>query len=123
MSLTEDARLDRLFDYTKFHIGIYITSAGALLAAYGSKDTPFFINNLGKHPCIMVLSILCMIVAGIAGGIIASSCTVAQNFNELWDGKIGPLGFPILTGRHWANVEHLAFWASAILISFAMIWK
>lgn len=31
----EDKRLERLYDYTKWHLGIYLSVAGALTAATG----------------------------------------------------------------------------------------
>ena len=36
----EDKRLDRLFEYTKFHIGIYLSAASGLVALIGLSAKP-----------------------------------------------------------------------------------
>ena len=56
-----------LFDYTKFHIGLYTTLAGALVAALGSSFAEDVISwALG-------LGILLIALAGLCGGVVASS--------------------------------------------------
>jgi hypothetical protein len=117
----EDARLNRLFDYTKFHIGLYTTAAGALLAAYASKDLEIFQKTLQLHPVLVEISILSMLAAGLAGGIVASSCTIFESFDRLWSSKVGPFGLKWLTGETWAKIEHTAFWISAGAITWAFI--
>ena len=40
--MSEDKRLDRLLDYTKFHIGVYLSAVGGMVsiaALAGNKDT------------------------------------------------------------------------------------
>jgi hypothetical protein len=65
----EFERLKLLFDYTKFHIGLYTTVAtifGGLIAA--SDTVPFTF-----YPQLLFASVICICIAGIAGGTIASS--------------------------------------------------
>lgn len=119
--MSGDERLERLYDYTKFHLGLYITASGALLALYGSKDSEWLGKALVGNSDLVVASILAMFVAGMAGGIIASTCTVVSSFDKLWYGRTGPLNMKLLRGSHWAAIEHAAFWTSAILIGLAFI--
>jgi len=44
----DDKRLDRLFKYTKFHIGIYLSAGGGLVALLGSADKIDFIKNYSE---------------------------------------------------------------------------
>lgn len=80
MSVEETQQLDQLkllFDYTKFHIGLYTTLTAAYIALmtsdYGKKfSTPNMYQVLG--------AVVMFLVAGFAGGIIASSCTHYASF-------------------------------------------
>ena len=121
----DNARLDRLFEYTKFHIGIYILAAGAMVTIAGSEQLRGFFDSLFKP--FLFGAIVLMFVAGLAGGVIASTCACAATFDEVWKTRIGPwlftkhLRFP---GHMWARIEHLAFWASAICFAVAMrFWQ
>jgi len=42
----EDKRLERLYDYTKFHIGIYLSAAAGVAALLRSKDAGWIISTL-----------------------------------------------------------------------------
>ena len=112
-------QLERLFDYTKFHIGLYTTLGAAYIAFmtsdYGKK---FFIPN----PRWVILAVVALLVAGFAGGIIASSCSHYTSFKTLMDNPLRPFKdtksklWP--TGRTWAGIEHGAFWFG---IGFAIL--
>lgn len=120
----DDKRLDRLLDYTKFHIGIYLSAAGGLVALLGVSAKPeeksFFANLVGC-PVALFIAFLLMAVAGLAGGLIASSCTECVTHDELWKGRQGPFDIPIFTGRVWARIEHAAFWLSALFFSYSIL--
>jgi hypothetical protein len=122
--MDEDHRLARLYDYTKFHIGVYLASAGAMVTIAGSRDGAEFFKNLIESQNLLYASIIAMVVAGISGGVIASSCTMAHSFDQLWHAKTGPsLLRPLMTGERWAQLEHAAFWVSAILFVCAVFFK
>jgi hypothetical protein len=107
-----------LFDYTKFHIGLYTTLAAAYIAlmtsAYGEK---FLIPNLN----LVLVAVAMFVLAGFAGGIIASSCTHYWSFDTLMTRRIFPFidgwGFRGIT---WTRIEHTAFWIGigAAIFSF-----
>jgi hypothetical protein len=117
---TEDKRLERLYDYTKFHIGIYLSFAGGLAALIGSlandKAAAFFVALVGS-PLLVGIALLLMMAAGACAGIVASSIAESRTFTEFSDAPQGPSWLrrgP--TGRTWVALEHGFFWGSLIFI-------
>lgn len=118
----DDKRLERLFDYTKFHIGIYLSAGGALVTSLGlAAQNESFVNRLVGSPLALVLSLLTMAVAGLAGGVIASSATQARTFDDLWRQPQGPYKSKWFSGQTWACIEHLAFWCSLALFAYSVL--
>jgi hypothetical protein len=112
---TEDKRLDRLLDYTKFHIGVYLSIGGGLIALIGSAskaDEKAFLGSLIGYHWALAVALVLMAVSGLAGGIVASCCTQFHTFEEVWNEKHGPHKFKVATGKTWAFIEHSTFWAS-----------
>lgn len=113
-------QIDRLYDYTKFHIGMYTALITAVIAIVGlGVDGPAHIN------CQMIpylkITLFCFALAGIAGGVIAS--TISVNSDALLEDKrIGPLGLGLLKATGWTAMEHWAFWLGVgnTLVGF---WK
>jgi hypothetical protein len=109
--------LELLYDYTKFHIGIYLTMASAFMTAValkqGGKD-----GDLLLPVCVpMALTAVVFIaIAGFAGGVIVSSITQSNERGSaaFLQSKIGPwhsektwLRYKALS---WTEFEHTAFW-------------
>lgn len=122
----KDPQLERLFDYTKFHIGIYLSAAGALLALVGVADKLTQLEAIVAWPPMLGLSLICMVMAGMAGGMVASSCTECTTYAELWEGHHKPfatLAWPALRGKTWASIEHRCFWASVLLLMGSIVFS
>jgi hypothetical protein len=112
--------LKTLFEYTVFHIGIYITMSAALVAAdvFWRKKT-----------IALPIAVFFLLIAGACGGSIASNVpnAAAQNASlqayladspTLFFGwKADFLSIGILT-----QVEHGAFWIAILTLLFAFIW-
>lgn len=111
----EDHRLELLMNYTIFHIGLYMTLVGAVIA---SEAHDLF------GPGAIVVSILCFLLAGACGGIIAvniaeydvNKSSISYFFQgcrlRAWFFKRG-WGIPYeLTAR----VEHGAFWIGVLVL-------
>lgn len=111
--VAEDSRLERLLDYTKFHIGIYLSAAGGILVLVGSEDRDI-LKKLEPH--FLLAALLFMLAAGAAGGVIASCTTQCRTFEELWDRPQGPHKARWLKGQTWALIEHSSFWVSVLLL-------
>ena len=117
----DDKRIDRLLDYTKFHVGIYLSIGGGIIALLGSRDQSDYVKALIGSPTWLVIGLVLIVIAGIAGGTIASSCTHIRCFDTFWTkDKTGPFSVPIMTGRWWAYWEHGAFWLGLGCIAYAI---
>ena len=118
--------LELLFDYTKFHIGVYLTLGSAFLTAVALKDG-------GENPKLLVpvslpmvlVALIFIAVAGLAGGIIASSITQTKAgcSAQFLDTRIGPWHFERflrMRALTWTEIEHTAFWLSLLfaILSF-----
>ncbi|WP_027584183.1 hypothetical protein [Bradyrhizobium sp. Ai1a-2] len=140
-------RLKLLFDYTKFHIGLYTTVAtifGALIAASAAGDKGTQGGSLGSaapstapfhfaHGWLGA-SVIFICIAGIAGGTIASSIPGYSGYTEFWNAEIGPFwDKPIgsfsfsferlrLRAETWTYIEHGAFWVAVILALLSIIF-
>ena len=120
----DDKRLDRLLEYTKFHIGIYLSIGGGLVALIGSasksSEQDFLGKFIGSHIALAV-ALLLMASAGLAGGIIASCCTQFKTFEQVWGGEHGPHKLKLFSGQTWAFIEHLSFWLSMAAFGWAVL--
>jgi hypothetical protein len=116
-----DERVDRLFEYTKFHIGIYLSTGGAFLALIGTAEKTDFLRALVGSPQMLLLALFLMIIAGMAGGVVASTTTTINDFEKVWNEPQGPFTFKVFPGRVWAGIEHGAFWLSVLLFSYSIL--
>jgi hypothetical protein len=122
LPVPEDKRLERLFDYTKFHMSIYLSATGGLVAIVGvAADQRAFLGRLIGWPLGLVLALIAMLIAGIAGGVVASSATLCTTFEDLWDKPQGPFSWRWFPGRVWAAVEHFSFWLSIVFVAAAVL--
>jgi hypothetical protein len=119
----EDPRLARLYDYTKFHIGIYIAAGTTMITILATKGDHGFLGALVKQPWVLLLAAGSMSLAGAAGGIIVSKCAVARSFSEVWRQNIGPWGYEWWPGWRWARLEHYMFWVSVVLSALALLTR
>ena len=115
-----DKGLELLFDYTKFHIGVYLT----LAAVYITLATSKIDGTLPKlNPTFVWPALFFIIVAGFAGGVIASSITQSRsaNVSEFLKEKTGPWSMKLCSGKWWTYIEHTFFWAGivSVVLSFA----
>ena len=102
-------RLKLLFDYTKFHIGLYAAVATVFSGAIVSKTGAFM-----AQPQLLLTSVVLICVAGFAGGVVASSLPHFASIEQFWDCKIGPFRSKCFRGETWTYIEHTAFWLAVI---------
>jgi hypothetical protein len=116
--------LELLHEYTKFHIGLYLTLASAFIAVASLKKGEEHLFNL--PPWLVWLAMAGFMLAGLAGGVIASSITQCYGVGDPKLGEIctssrvfleqrwGPWKVDLLTGRWWTWIEHTSFWTGLI---------
>ena len=120
----EDKQLERLYDYTKFHIGIYLSAAGGLaafisLAAKGKPETAFLRELVGM-PATLALSFALIVLAGIAGAIVATSTIESPSYTSFLTTKQGAYGVKPFAGKTWVTLEHAFFWLALVALAFAI---
>ena len=106
--------LELLFEYTKFHIGVYLTLTASYITVTTAKIGEKQLFKLRKH--LVWVAIACFLVAGLAGGTIISSitqceCSTSTAFLKL---EIGPLGMQLWKAIIWTRIEHITFWLGII---------
>lgn len=132
----EDKQLSRLYDYTKFHIGLYLTLATGILAALKYKTT--------KNTDIdFAFPLGLLLIAGMCGGIVASNIpnyltysselVEVNPFIEGGESNKFIRVIPFIEGKHrlflldltyskWIRLEHTAFWLAVIYLLVLVIW-
>jgi hypothetical protein len=114
-----DNRLERLFDYTKFHIGIYITLGAALISVTKLGEVKLSASEIW----FLRLGIAGLFVAGLGGGVIAANTVTYLNYTEFNSIKIGPLGLPLFHYSVWAGLEHCSFWFAITASAYGFVTK
>jgi hypothetical protein len=107
--------MNLLFEYTKFHIGIYLTLAAAFITLGTSK----FSGKLPKFkPGLVWAAVISIAIAGFAGGVVASSITQSPSTSvpEFLKQPTGPWSMTWWTGQTWTCIEHTAFWIGIIFV-------
>ncbi|HRF13927.1 MAG: hypothetical protein ABTS16_23275 [Candidatus Accumulibacter phosphatis] len=122
-ALTARAKsLEMLYDYTKFHIGVYLTLTASYITVASVKvvdhrGQPFEFLKTEHH--LVGLAVLCFLLAGFAGGVIVSSITqfAGGSSKDFLETQIGPWNAKAIhfSGTTWAYIEHTSFWAGLLL--------
>jgi hypothetical protein len=120
----EDKQLERLYDYTKFHIGIYLSAAGGLAAlisaaAAGSAERSYFASLVGS-PLALAASFGFMVAAGIAGAVVATSTIESASYKAFLIARHGAYGLNPFSGKAWVTIEHASFWLSLLCLAIGI---
>lgn len=120
---TGDIRLARLYDYTKFHIGIYLSAAAGVATLLGSRDAGWVIATLVGNQYLLYLAFASLMLAGMCGGIVATGITESLTYKDFWTGDHHPATFPKIEakGKKWVAREHGFFWASLLLLAASIL--
>lgn len=108
----EFEKLKLLFEYTKFHIGLYTgiaTIFTGLIAASNKGEIPFHFNCY-----LLSAGVFFIAVAGLAGGTLVSSMCHERSLKDFWERKIGPFRWNLMNAEYWTYVEHTSFWLAFI---------
>jgi hypothetical protein len=102
-------QVDKLYDYTKFHIGLYTALITAVTTVLGLTATEQPGVERRDIAPFLVVTLFFLVIAGMAGGVIGSTLSLDSEAVRN-DKKIGPLDKCWFTARTWAHLEHWAFW-------------
>ena len=114
MNELEKAKM--LFDYTKFHIGIYTTLGTILVSAFA-----VFGKNL-DHNWIwwpLWVGIALIGIAGLSGGVIATRLPECDTLDIFFKEPTGFWGMEFFKGKTWTRIEHTAFWFGILIITIS----
>ena len=103
-----DDQLQQLFDYTIFHIGLYTTLITVIIAVFAndSLNKIYYSNYLSYIKVVLLL----FLIAGAAGGLVASSIPFFKDFSTFSQAWIGPWGLEVIPSILCTHIEHTAFW-------------
>jgi hypothetical protein len=109
-----DEQLTALLEYTKFHIGVYITLSTGIIAAFANKDIS---RDYHQFVPWALGSLVCFILAGVFGGLVGSSIPDFTSIDDFKNAKLGPswskrMQVPAVKciGR-----EHAFFWLGCLI--------
>ncbi|MEM9808162.1 MAG: hypothetical protein AAF959_23085 [Cyanobacteria bacterium P01_D01_bin.56] len=107
-------QLKLLMDYTKFHIGVYLTLGSVSLGLVELQIVDF---------TEWIPTIIFLIVAGAAGGVIGSHIPNFETFKDFEEAKLGFWGMRLARYRFWAKLEHVAFWMGILWGSYILLTR
>jgi len=111
-----DDQLKQLFDYTKFHIGMYTTLVAGIIGVFATESLKR--DAFGKMIPFLEGSIVLFLIAGMFGGLVASSIPFFTSFEHFSKARLCPWstdsdrGLPSILCTH---IEHFAFWLGCVL--------
>lgn len=111
-----DDQLKHLYDYTKFHIGMYTTLLAGIIGLFATDS----LNSEVYDHMISYLkySVLLFFIAGMFGGLVASSIPFFSTFESFSKARLAPfstnhkIGLPSIICTH---LEHLVFWVGCFV--------
>jgi hypothetical protein len=117
----EIEKVKLLFEYTKFHIGLYTTLGTVFVGAVNFLKKSD--NFLAVPFCSGYLwtAVALLALAGFSGGIIASTLPHHNTVGSFWVTPVGPFRTQLMAGQYWTYVEHTAFWASLVAAVLAFL--
>ncbi len=114
-------QLDRLFDYTKFHIGFYATVITGLFAVIGFAVSNSQQQVLSRLLPFAVATAILVLIAGAAGGAIASNIPDYRDFTSFAQDNLNVFGLETMRYKTWAHIEHVAFWLAVAVATIGFL--
>jgi hypothetical protein len=114
-----DDQLKQLFDYTKFHIGMYTTLIAGIVGLFTNANAK--LQYVEMVPFIKG-SVLCFVIAGMAGGLVASSIAHFSSFKEFKGARLGPWRTMLIPSMVCVHVEHSAFWLGCSIAVYGLFY-
>lgn len=109
MNEQDNKKLEFLFDYTKFHIGMYMTLISAVFALVGLDVLKGCTLEIIKFP--LAIGAIGLTLAGAFGSLVASAIpmTKTSSYEKFMKETVGPLCWKWITVRKATYCEHAFF--------------
>lgn len=109
-------RLDHLYDYTKFHIGMYVTLIVAVFTLVGIEALKGDPLQIMRAP--LAIGTVLFALAGAFGSLVASAIpmTKAKTFDEFMNEKVGTARITIIPVEWAVYIEHIFFWLGVFVL-------
>lgn len=107
-------QLNTIYDYTKFHVGLYAGTVAGFLAICQMRS-----KTLGRGSYVCLCSgVVFVVLAGACGGTVLSNIADPEGVHGFWgpssstDTLVGGFrdGWQGLALNDWMNWEHRCFW-------------
>jgi MFS family permease len=103
-------QLKLLMDYTKFHLAMYASLVTGLTIWMELKPK----TDQGIEFWALGFTMTCFLIAGAAGGIIASHIPDFSTYQEFREAYIG-MWKARCKYNTWAHIEHYSFWLGIVV--------
>ena len=114
-----DEPLKQLLDYTKFHIGMYVTLTTLLIGVLTSDKVTLVKTSYAYW---LAATLLCFLAAGAAGALVASSAPDFASYKDMMDARIGPWDKELINARLVVHLEHTFFWLGIAAATVGLFW-
>lgn len=116
-----DDQLKILFEYTRWHLGMY-TGLAAVVGLYFTSESIQERFHLG--PCAGAFSAMAVVLlffAGLTGGVVASSIPEHRSYRRFVspENLLGPWTLRLWRPRFLMGVEHTCFWVACAFLVVA----
>jgi|GEM_PF-1804588 len=115
-----DDQLKHLYDYTKFHIGMYTTLIAIIVGVFSTESIQTKYGELEQY---VIFALILYSLAGMCGGLIASSIPAFKKYKDFISSPLFPwdLTERSFTAKTFTHLEHLFFWAGTGLVVFGTV--
>jgi hypothetical protein len=113
-----DDQLKQLMDYTKFHIGMYVTLSTLLVGLLGVSSLAASVPALKGY---LFATLTLFLLAGMFGGLVGSSLPHYKTFAEFETARLGPWGLALLPAQCCIRLEHLSFWLGTLVAWYGVL--
>jgi hypothetical protein len=107
-------QLKLLMNYTIFHLGVYTTLGAALVAFIGG-------GHVGDMRPELVITLVCLVLAGICGGLVASSIPYSVDLKSFDESRIEAWGLKLLPAWLCMRLEHIFFWLGVVSTLYGLL--
>lgn len=115
-----DDQLKHLFEYTKFHLGVYTTLIGAIIGIFANDQ---WREAYSEYVFFILVSVVLFLFAAVFGGLVASSIPYSTTFTSFMERDLGPWSSQKFTisAKTCTHLEHACFWLGSFVAVFGLV--